>query len=478
MSDPEGSETAMMAVAGGEARNAAMTAAVSSCYAEPLSLENLARNFSDIHPSLSRDQAQIEAARCYFCYDAPCIEACPTGIDIPGFIRGIATGNLRGAGEIILESNILGGTCARVCPTEILCEGACVRTAQQEKPVEISALQRVATDRTFAHSRETGRHPFERAAPTGKRIAVVGAGPAGLACAHALAREGHTVAIYEARPKPGGLNEYGIAAYKMVDDFAAREVEFILGIGGITIAYDAALGRDVTLDRLRGDHDAVFLAIGQTAVNALAIPGEDKDGVHDAIDFISALRQAEDLSKIRVGREVVVIGGGNTAIDAATQAKRLGAEVVTIVYRRGRNAMKATSVEQDWALSNGVALRVWATPVAIEGGQHVSQVRFARTREENGRVIAGDQHFALPADMVLKAVGQRLDGGSPDRMPRIAGGRIVVDTLTRETSVEGVFAGGDCVDGADLTVQAVEDGKQAAISIGRYLKKQEGGHHG
>lgn len=475
MSDPEGSETAVAVAGSGEA---AMRLAALSCHAEPLSLERLARNFSDIHPPLSPDQAQIEAARCYFCYDAPCIEACPTEIDIPGFIRGIATGNIRGAGEIILESNILGGTCARVCPTEILCEGACVRTAQQEKPVEISALQRVATDHAFAHSRETGRHPFTRAVPTGKRIAVVGAGPAGLACAHALAQEGHTVAIHEARAKPGGLNEYGIAAYKMVDDFAAREVDFILGIGGITIAHDTALGRDVTLDRLRRDHDAVFLAIGQTAVNALAIPGEAKDGVHDAIDFISTLRQAEDLSKIRVGREVVVIGGGNTAIDAATQAKRLGAEVVTIVYRRGRDAMKATSVEQDWALSNGVALRLWAAPVAIEGGQGVSRVRFARTREENGRVIAGDDHFTLPADMVLKAVGQRLDGDPPDRLPRVANGRIVIDALTRETSVEGVFAGGDCVDGADLTVQAVEDGKRAAAAIGRYLQQKEGGHHG
>lgn len=465
--------------AGNDTRGEATVDGVaSSCSKSSLPLEVLLRNFSDIHPPLTDDQARIEAARCYFCYDAPCIEACPTAIDIPGFIRGIATGNMIGAGEKILEANIFGGACARVCPTEILCEGACVRKAQQDKPVEIGALQRVATDHAMARAKATGRHPFARAVPAGRRVAVVGAGPAGLACAHALARDGYEVTVFEARPKPGGLNEYGVAAYKMTDSFAAREVEFILGIGGITIECGKALSRDVTIEALRRDFNAVFLAIGQSAVKALGIAGEERGGVRDAVDFIAELRQSADLSAVRVGREVIVVGGGNTAIDAATQAKRLGAEVVTIVYRRGRDAMKATRVEQDWALSNGVALRLWATPVAIGGNGSVQTVTLARTREVDGHLVLEEDQFTLPADMVLKAVGQSLDEDPDAALPRLKGGRIVVDPETCETSLSGVFAGGDCVDGHDLTVHAVEDGKRAAAAIHRYIRASGGASNG
>lgn len=435
-------------------------------------------NFADIAPSLGADSARIEASRCYFCYDAPCIQACPTSIDIPGFIRGIATGNLAGAGRIILDANIFGGSCARVCPTEILCEGACVRTAQEEKPVEIGALQRVATDPIMAQVAAGAAHPFVRAASTGRHVAVIGAGPAGLACAHALTRAGHDVTVFDARPKPGGLNEYGIAAYKVADAFAAREVAFVLGIGGITMEYGRALGRDIDLAALRRDHDAVFLAIGQTAVNQLGLPGERLDGVRDAISFIEDIRQASALADVGVGREIVVIGGGNTAIDAATQAKRLGAEVVTIVYRRGRDAMKATAVEQDWALSNGVGLRLWATPVAIEGDGHVARVVFARTRLDQDRLVVDDARFTLPADMVLKAVGQQLDDEPLLNLPRTQRGRIVIDPVTHETAMPGVFAGGDCIAGQDLTVQAVADGKRAAAAIDRFLNTQENARHG
>jgi glutamate synthase (NADPH/NADH) small chain len=423
-------------------------------------------NFADIKTRLNNDEAKIEASRCYFCYDAPCIAACPTGIDIPGFIRGIATDNLDGAAERILSANILGGSCARVCPTEILCEGACVRTAQQSKPVEIGALQRVATDHAMDKVAAGAPHPFARAAATGQRVAVVGAGPAGLASAHRLASLGHEVVIFEARPKPGGLNEYGIAAYKLADRFAAREVEFILGIGGIEIRYGQALGRDIALDDLREEFDAVFLAIGQTALPRLSLPGEELEGVEDAVAFIERIRQAEDLRQVAVGRHVVVIGGGNTAIDAATQAKRLGAEVVTIVYRRGRGAMKATADEQDWALGNGVALRLWSSPVRFEGDGRVTGATFARSEGE----VA--EHFTLPADMVLKAVGQRLDEAGTGPLPALASGRILVDSTTYQTALAGVFAGGDCVAGQDLTVQAVADGKAAATAIHAFLQQR------
>ena len=322
----------------------------------------IAANFADAHPVLSRDKALVEASRCYFCYDAPCVEACPTGIDIPAFIRGIATGNIAGAAKEILEENIFGGSCARVCPTEILCEGACVRMTQEGTPIAIGALQRVATDWQMA----TGAQPFTRMAATGKRVAVVGAGPAGLACAHALARLGHEILVYDAKPKPGGLNEYGIAAYKLTDDFARREVEFILSIGNVRLEYSLRLGRDLTVETLQQQFDAVFLGLGQSAVKALGIPGEELDGVMDAVTFIAGLRQEVDKSRAEVGRRVVVIGGGNTAIDAAVQAKFLGAEEVVMLYRRGPEQMSATGDEQDWAKLNGVNIRYWEAPLRIE----------------------------------------------------------------------------------------------------------------
>jgi dihydropyrimidine dehydrogenase (NAD+) subunit PreT len=433
--------------------------------------EQVAANFADAHPPLSPAQAVVEANRCYFCYDAPCIEACPTCIDIPSFIRKIATGNLRGSAQTILEANILGGSCARVCPTEELCERACVHTAQESKPIEIGALQRHATD--WLMDREIA--PFDRATPTGRRIAVVGAGPAGLACAHALARLGHDVTIFEARPKPGGLNEYGIAAYKVAGDFAQREVGFILAIGGITIEHGKVLGRDLTLDALRRHFDAVFLGLGQAGVKALGLAGETMAGVRDAIDFIAELRQAPK-DRVAVGRRVVVIGGGNTAIDAATQARRLGAEDVTIVYRRGPEQMTATGEEQAWAQTNNVRIRHWAAPTRLLAGtiprtqaETVSGIEFARTTiDATGALSLTGETFVLAADMVLKAIGQNFVSEPLDGTPALRGGRILVDD-ERRTSLAGVYAGGDCVPGADLTVVAVQDGKIAAAAIHRQL---------
>jgi dihydropyrimidine dehydrogenase (NAD+) subunit PreT len=429
----------------------------------------LAANFADAHPPLTPAQAVVEANRCYFCHDAPCVEACPTDIDIPGFIRRIGTGNMRGSGQTILESNIFGGSCARVCPTEELCERACVHTAQERKPIQIGALQRHAVDWLMARNVA----PFARGAPTGKRVAVVGAGPAGLTCAHALARHGHDVTVFEARPKPGGLNEYGIAAYKVPDEFSQTEVAFILSIGGIGIEYGKSLGPDFTLDSLRRKFDAVFLGLGQAGVKALDLAGETLSGVRDAIDFIAELRQSPK-AKVAVGRRVVVIGGGNTAIDAATQARLLGADDVTIVYRRGPEHMTATDKEQAWAQTHDVRIRHWAAPVRLISGTGargdcVAGVEFTRTMlDAAGRLVPTQHRFVLPADLVLKAIGQRFAVDASEEMPVIRDGRIVVDA-DRHTSLSNVYAGGDCIAGADLTVVAVQDGKLAAAAIHRQL---------
>ena len=434
-----------------------------------LDAETLARNFADISPPLTPQQALVESSRCYFCHDAPCVEACPTGIDIPAFIRSIATGNERAAARRILEENIFGGTCGRVCPTEILCEGACVRMAEEGRPVRIGALQSHATD--WLMEREPT--PFARGATTGRRVAVVGAGPAGIAAAHRLARHGHDVVVFEGREKPGGLNEYGIAAYKLADDFAQREMAWLLAIGGIEVRYGQELGREVTLQALRHDFDAVFLGMGQAGVRALGIEGEALAGVRDAVEFIAELRQS-DRARLPIGRRVVVIGGGNTAIDAASQSRRLGAEVVTIVYRRGPEQMSATHHEQEWAQTNNVAFRHWAAPLRLlgEAGQ-VTAVEFARTRPDAaGRAVPAGGTFVLETDMVLKAVGQVFLPGSLTLA--VDGGRIAVDA-ERRTALPGVWAGGDCIAGVDLTVAAVEDGKRAAESMHRALM---GADHG
>ncbi len=424
-----------------------------------LAPEDLHDNFADLHPPLDPHEAVVAADRCYFCHDAPCITACPTGIDIPLFIRQIATGTPKASAKTILEANILGGMCARVCPTETLCEEACVREAAEGQPVQIGRLQRFATDTLMA----AGEHPFTRAAPTGRRVAVVGAGPAGLACAHRLAMKGHDVILYDARPKPGGLNEYGIAAYKTVGDFAQAEVDWLLRIGGIELCHGRALGRDLDLADLRRDFDAVFLGMGLGGVNSLRAPGEDRAGVGDAVGFIAELRQAGDLARIPVGRRVVVIGGGMTAIDAAVQSKLLGAEEVTLVYRRGREKMPASRYEQDLAASKGVRFVFGAAPVEVRGNGAAREVVFAYTEDGPNGLTLGEETFALPADQVLKAIGQVLEG-TPGGL-ELSRGKIAVDGAGR-TGMQGVWAGGDCsAAGDDLTVTAVAQGRDAAEDI-------------
>ncbi|MFK7746004.1 MAG: NAD(P)-dependent oxidoreductase [Roseobacter sp.] len=420
-------------------------------------------NFSDLHPPYNEHEALVAADRCYFCHDAPCITACPTSIDIPLFIRQIATGTSEAAAKTILEQNILGGMCARVCPTETLCEEACVREAAEGKPVEIGRLQRHATDTVMAQN----LHPFTRSEPTGKKVAVVGAGPASLACAHRLAMHGHDAVIFEARQKGGGLNEFGIAAYKSTDDFAQREVDWLLQIGGIEIRYGQALGQDITLDSLRNDFDAVFLGMGLSGVNALSLDGEDKGNVDDAVAFIAQLRQADDLTALPVGRRVVIIGGGMTAIDAGVQAKLLGAEDVTIVYRRGQDAMPASKYEQDLAQQKGVRLIFNAAPIGIEGNGSLTGVQFAYTEQQNGKLAMTQDTFTLPADQLFKAIGQTL-GALPDGIDT-ADGKIAV-TGVGQTSVAGIWAGGDCATGGDdLTVTAVAEGRDAAEDIHVHL---------
>lgn len=411
--------------------------------------------FADAAPRLSRTQALVEAERCLYCHDAPCIQACPTGIDVPSFIRRIADDNLRGAARTILEANPLAGTCARACPTEELCEEVCVRTTQQGKPVEIGRLQRYAVDAVMERPVTA---LFSRAAPTGRRIAVVGAGPAGLACAFVLARRGHTVVVHDARNAAGGLNEYGLASYKMAGGFAQAELDWLLQIGGITLQLGWRLDGAGQLQALRSGFDAVYLALGLGRTNRLGVPGEDLAGVRDAVDFIAELRQAKDVATLPIGRRVVVIGGGMTAVDAAVQSRLLGADDVHMVYRRGPEAMSASLAEREWAQKNGVTLHFGLAPAEITGlGGQVVGVRFTRAD-------GSEAHFG--ADMVFKAIGQKFDeavlAGSG---LALQGGRVAADADGR-TAVPKLFAGGDCrAGGRDLTVEAVEDGKRAAAAI-------------
>jgi dihydropyrimidine dehydrogenase (NAD+) subunit PreT len=411
--------------------------------------------FSDLHPPLDRHEAHVEADRCYFCYDAPCMTACPTSIDIPLFIREIAADNPLGAAKTIFDQNIFGGMCARVCPTETLCEEVCVREAAEGKPVKIGLLQRYATD----IATQQGKQFYERAPSTGKRAAVVGAGPAGLACAHRLSMHGHDVDVYEARQKGGGLNEFGIAAYKAPDGFAQIEVDYITSIGGIEIKYGKALGSDISLGQLAEDYDAVFLGMGLAGVNALGDADADAEGSLDAVAWIGDLRQTTDLASIPVGRRVVVIGGGMTAIDAGVQAKSLGADEVTICYRGPKDRMKASEYEQELAKIRGVTIRYDMQPkkmIASDGV--VTAMEFER----------GGETVVIECDEVMKAIGQSFVpdavDGSASKI-ELSKGRIKVDEKGK-TSLAKVWAGGDCVDaGDDLTVTAVAQGRDAAESI-------------
>ena len=419
----------------------------------------LAAQFTDLAPALNARQAQIESERCLYCFDAPCTRICPTEIDVASFIRDIATENINGAAKTILQQNILGGSCARVCPTEILCEDACVRNHDAEGvPVKIGLLQRFAVDHMNFDA-----HPFSRAALTGYTIAVVGAGPAGLACAHQLAMLGNDVVIFESSPKPGGLNEYGIAKYKLTDNYAQCEVDFLLAIGGIAIQYDQTLGANLSLTQLNKDYAAVFLALGLGASRRLGLTGEDAPGLLPAVEYIAELRQADDLTQLPVPKRALVIGAGNTAIDMAVQIARLGCEDVTLVYRRGVESMSATLHEQEIAKANQVRIKTWAKPqqVLLDESGRVRGMRFEQTRLVDGK--DSGETFELAADAIFKAIGQTMD--SVPQGIALAADKISVDAGFR-SSLKGVYAGGDCIaSGQDLTVQAVQHGKRAAQVI-------------
>ena len=444
--------------------------------------------FCDLHPPLTAENARAEASRCYYCYDAPCIQACPTEIDIPSFIRKISNGNRKGAAMDILEANIMGGTCSRVCPVEVLCQSACVREKSESKPVEIGRLQRFATEEVIAESVKSGTSPFKRNGSNGKKIAVVGAGPAGLSCAHRLAVLGYEVTVFDAKEKSGGLNEYGLAPYKVTDEFVQKEVNFILSVGGIGVQYGQVLGETIKLEKLRSDFSAVFLGIGLGDSNLLSIPGEDLSGVIDATQFIQKIRQTKELASLPVGRNVVVVGGGNTAVDIAVQMRKLGAESVTLVYRRGEAQMGATHYEQELAQKSGVLIKTWAKPIQIKGDQTgVREVDFETTRMgASGKLENSGSFFTLKADQVFKAIGQKLDTQSLMKnlsSLELVQGKIWVNHQF-ETSLPCVYAGGDCISvGADLTVTAVQHGKLAALSIHRKFELElelelEGKAHG
>jgi dihydropyrimidine dehydrogenase (NAD+) subunit PreT len=429
--------------------------------------ELLKERFADLPAALSLDEARVEAARCLYCFDAPCTRACPTHIDVPKFIRQILHHDELSAAHTILEANIFGGSCARACPTEVLCEGACVDHMLMKAPVQIGRLQRHACDTAGAH----GFEHFEPGPATGKRVAIVGSGPAGLSCAHALRRMGHAVTIVEAREVPGGLDTLGIAAYKISTEFALSEIEMIRRIG-IDIHFNHRVGAP-ELQKLLETNDAVFLAIGLGRTMPLSIEGEDLEGVWESLDFIfqTHTKPFEDCT---VGARVVVVGAGNTAIDVATASKRLGAETVTITYRRSEALIPAFAYEYELAKSDGVRFEWCVQPLRILGeAGRVTGVVFQRTdlgepatRTSAVKAVAGSE-FILPADMVVKALGQEhlLDLVAALHGLQIEKGAVVVDRATLMTSVRGLFAGGDCIRRGGEVVDAVQDGKTAASGI-------------
>jgi dihydropyrimidine dehydrogenase (NAD+) subunit PreT len=434
------------------------------------------RNFADINPRLTAVATAHEAARCLYCYDAPCIRACPTEIDIPSFIRKIGTGNLVGSARTILEANVLGHSCARVCPVEVLCEGACVLNHEKQRPVAIGALQRVATD----HVLDRGISVLKAGAPNGKRAVLVGAGPASLGCAAELARMGYACRIYDRRETPGGLNTHGIAAYKMRAADAVREIDLVRSLG-VEILSGVEIGRYATVDSLWKEAEAVFLGIGLGSTEELGLPGETLPGVVDAISFIDRLKN-RPFRDVPVGRNVVVIGAGNTSVDAATQAKRLGAENVLVVYRRGPADVSAYAYEFELAKTDGVVYVFYAQPVRFLGTGAVEALECIRTESVVGddgglvlRAVPGSE-FAIPCDMAITAVGQKKHASWLEAsFPGIAldRGRVKTDGSGR-TSVPRVYAGGDCVNGGKEVVNAVAEGKAAARAIDADLGNPRG----
>jgi glutamate synthase (NADPH/NADH) small chain len=441
---------------------------MSESFCSPLDIKDIERNFADINPAFTQAEALHEANRCLYCYDAPCMHACPTHIDIPGFIKKIASGNLTGSARLIFDANPIGATCARVCPVEVLCEGACVEKTLVQKPIEIGRLQRYATD----HVLSDGKQLFTKGEMNGKSVGVIGSGPAGLSCAAYLARLGYDVTVYERKVFAGGLDTYGMAEYKMPQSVSLAEVERVAALGVKFILNTEIVAGDdttevlgevnrVSFELLKEWHDVIFAGGGLGKTNKLGIPGEELDGVYDALDFIEKVK-TRDWTSVPLGTMVAVIGAGNTAIDAVTQAKRLGAARVLMVYRKTAGEMPAYDYEFELAKQDGIEFVWQAAPVGFlsDDGVHVGSVRCERT---DGSL----ELFEIPCDMVIKAVGQtkrqaffeKVIGADTDER-----GRVMVSELMQTTNPK-VFAGGDCVNGGGEAVEAAQMGKLAAQGI-------------
>jgi len=432
---------------------------------------NLAANFAELKAPLRPQEAHVEASRCLYCFDAPCIMACPTGIDIPAFIKKIAFGHPAAAAKTILTANILGASCARVCPTSVLCEGACVLDDRDELPIQIGRLQRYATDYVEEHRLTVLSAPAHK---TGRKVAVIGAGPAGLGCAAELAQLGHDVTIFEQKPQPGGLNTYGIAYYKLKPEVSLAEVKLVQSLG-VQLRCGVTLGRDLAVADLERDYSALFLGVGLGDAQRLRIPGEDLPEVRDALDFIEQLR-TEPLENVPAGRAVAIIGCGNTAIDAATQALRLGADSATIIYRRGEDDMSAYEFEYELAKSEGVEFLFHTAPVEVLATHgHVCGLRLHHTvvNADGKADPVPHSEFTQAFDLVLTAVGQEKQVALlRELFPQLAvsaRGAIVRDPLTGQTNLPHIFTGGDCANGGREVVNAVGEGKKAARAIHQFL---------
>jgi dihydropyrimidine dehydrogenase (NAD+) subunit PreT len=423
--------------------------------------------FPELHPPLAPQAALMEAHRCLNCFDAPCTAACPTHIDVPGFIKKIANGNLRGSALRILDANVLGLSCSKACPVDVLCEGSCVMHARGEKPISIAALQRHAMEHFYDHGARVAWQPT-RELPY--KVACIGGGPASLACAAELRRAGVAVTIFERKSRAGGLNTHGVAEYKLRARESLREVEFIRSLGAEFVT-NCSVGDDIPLSELAQSFDVIFVGAGLGDGFPLELPGEGGPTIIDALQFIEAYKTA---TPVPTGNRVVVIGGGNTAIDAACAARRLGAEFVTLVYRRGESEMPAFSFEIEHARTDGVRMEFLAAPVAVRpGGVEFQRMRLVAANESGRRQVEPEPgtNFELPCDSAITAVGQsKLTALLAACNVELSNGAIVIDPQTGKTSNPKYFAGGDCTSGGSEVVDAVAEGKRAAIGIVEMLR--------